>query len=139
MDPVEAKNRQLLKDLSDGKDPFNQVQPGDETKPANSIRNYVIDKTGMPQNWMENTADYKNATAALPQQMGMGTMGTVGNTTGMAEGALAKLMSAQGSGQKLSAAEQYLLGKATGQVPVVKTAQEMAEPAFAKLKGLMGK
>ena len=113
----------------------NEIIPGDETLPANSLRNYLIDKTGMSKDLMESTADQKSAMADLPRNMGMGSMGSIG----VAEGALSKLLAAKQAGQKLSAAEEYLLSKATGKVPVVKTAQEMAEPVFGKLKTLLGK
>lgn len=141
MDPIEAKNRQLLADLAAGKKPFDEViEPGDENKPAdNNLMNYAMQKMGVPQEYMVSAKAHKEGLNNMAQNMGMGAMGTIGKVGGVAEGALAKLMGAKQLGQKMSAAEEYLLSKATGNVPVVKTAQEMAEPIFGKIKGLMGK
>lgn len=114
------------------------VRPGDENTPANSLRNALIDKLGLPEQYMESTADQKQAYKDLPASMGMGAMGTVRGIGTQAEQALSKLVAAKQAGQKLSAAEELLLSKVTGRVPVVKTAQEAAEQRFGNIKKLVG-
>jgi hypothetical protein len=117
-----------------------EIRPGDESKLAENPMNAAIGAMGLPENWKQSVADYKQATKDLPMNMAMGTMGTVAATDGLAGQALSKLQAAKQAGQALSTAEEYLLSKATGKgVTVVPTAQELAQNAFSKVKGMMGK
>ena len=103
------------------------IEEGDENTPANTLGNMIIDKAGLPKEWMQSAADEKRIYNNMPEQMGMAGMGSVNKITGEAAQALAKLQAAKEAGQKLPAALEYALSQATGKVPVVKTAQEMAE------------
>jgi len=136
MDP-ELKAR-LLQSIQNGLKIDRPIEPGDEDKPAdNSVRNMLVQKMGLPDSMMQSAADEKRAYADMPIAMGMGTMGTVGKAfTGAAAQAMAKLQAAKSAGQKLPASMEYLLGKATGSVPVVKTAQEVVEEAAKKAASL---
>jgi hypothetical protein len=140
MDP-ELKAR-LLQSIQNGLKIDRPIEAGDENKPAdNSVRNMLVQKMGLPDSMMQSAADEKRAYADMPKAMGMGTMGTVGKAnafTGEAAQAMAKLQAAKSAGQKLPASMEYLLGKATGSVPVVKTAQEVAEESAKKAASLAG-
>ena len=149
MDP--ALKARLLQSIQNGMQINRPIEPGDENKPAdNNLRNLIIQKAGLPDSWMQSTADEKRAYADMPKAMGMGTMGTVGKAlTGEAAQAMAKLQAAKDAGQKLPAALELAMSKVTGKVPVVKTAQEVSEEAagltgpnvatkFANLKKFMG-
>lgn len=138
MDP--ALKARLLQSIGNGLQINRPVEPGDEDKPAdNSVRNMLVQKMGLPDSMMQSAADEKRAYADMPKAMGMGTMGTVGKAfTGEAAQAMAKLQAAKSAGQKLPASMEYLLGKATGSVPVVKTAQEVAEESAKKAASLAG-
>lgn len=92
-----------------------EIKEGDESKynDTSNLRNYAVEKLGLPKNWKMNLADEKAFFNNLPEQMGMAT-GTIGKAGGLAEQALAKLQAAESSGQRLEPGLKYLLNKATG-------------------------
>lgn len=98
-----------------------EIQPGDESKynDSSNLRNYAVEKLGLPKDWKMNLADEKAYFNNLPEQMGS-VSGTIGKAGGLAEQALAKLQAAEASGQRLDSGLKYLLNKATGKSePVV--------------------
>lgn len=119
----------------------NEILPGDESELAENPMNATIEALNLPSDWKQSVADYKQATADLPMNMGMGTMGSIKSADmgkGLAKQALQKLEMAKHLDKPLTTAEELLLSKAQGKtVTVIPTAQEKA--GFAKLKGMMGK
>lgn len=65
----------------------NEVRPGDETQPANNLRNLVIDKLGLPQEWTQTVAEEKQHIKDLPMNMGM-SGGTIGKSSAAAKATL---------------------------------------------------
>lgn len=105
-----------------------EIKPQDEQTRAKNLRNILVDKLGLPQDWSMSVADEKRWLQDLPEQMGT-TGGTIGKV------------------KKLTAAEQILAQRAAGKtgpmviktgadavsdlgkVTVKKTAQEAVEEA----------
>lgn len=56
----------------------NNISPSDENQQAGSLRNFLVSKLGLPQDWQQSVADEKRYYNDLPMNIGMGTMGRIG-------------------------------------------------------------
>lgn len=130
MDDQEQRSAQRELEFNQKYNPSVVPQPGDETKPANNLRNMVMQKInqGLGTDFKDQTvAEEKQAYASLPREMGMsaGSISKTGAfTRELAEQAALKLENAVAKGYKPTAAEGLAVSKFRGQQAIVPTAQE---------------
>lgn len=110
---LEAQNRAWAQQLAQtGVNPDLQVMPGDESKPANTIGNFFLNLIGAPPQMGATVAEDKQHLQTLPQQMGMGTTGSlakIGGANRIIQGNLGAILEkARVSPDKLTAAESII-------------------------------